>query len=310
MGMARELPHSFAEALKVAKRILSSNTRLVSEGVIDTESEIVVLAAFRQTTGKKLSRLDLFSRMNDAFPAKAGERVVVLAHGRSEDRPLQHLTGFQQFLSNEYKVSSSTLVPRPETEALVAHAVRTLRKGSSNPHFGIEVGLGTGVIAIELLKEFPALEMAGSELVSEARFLASENARSILGDRFDTRLKILEAGDSLRVLEPFEALPLADFLISNPPYVSLEDEIAPDVLRHEPASALFAPKSDVVYFYRKIAEGAASNIRVGGAIFLEVPAERADVVLELFAAPQWECSLFTDLAGKKRILSGILLRSK
>ncbi len=305
MGMAQEYPHSFAEALRLARKILSSNMRLVSDNLVEPEAEVLVAAAYRQVTGVKLSRLELFSRAADAFPAKAGERLLLMAHGRAEDKPLQHLTGVQQFFSNEYKVSPATLIPRPETEFLVSVALARLKALPLPPALGLEVGLGSGVISIELLHAIPGLRMRASELVADARRLAETNARMILGERESSRLEALEVADPLHVLEPFGA-ERADFLISNPPYVAAHDAIAPDVLAHEPVTALFGPVDDPLHFYRAIAGSAATLLKPGGQVFLEVPHERADAILALFPESTWERSLFPDLTGRNRVLAGKL----
>src|SRR6185437_10460396 len=138
---SRELPHSFSEALRVCKEILSANHDLVIRGSLDSEAEQLVIGAHRSAGGEFLSRSDLYSRLQDAYSAAAGERLLILAGQRAEATPLQHVLGYQVFLDHEYEVDSSTLIPRPETEVLVTEAIGELKF----PRLGLEIGLGSGI---------------------------------------------------------------------------------------------------------------------------------------------------------------------
>ncbi len=309
MSFSQDLPPTFGAALKQAQKILANHRRLVAEGLIGPESEILVSAAYRRATGRELSRLDLFTRVSEPYPAEAGERLIVMASQRAEDKPLQHITGSQQFLSHEYAVSPATLIPRPETEFLVTFAIDQLRsqeRASRRPiECGLEVGLGTGVISIELLHSFPNIRMRASELVPQARELARANAEKILGSFTEHRLTILATEGAREVLEPFGLMgEPSDFLISNPPYVARGDAVSSDVLLHEPATALFGPEEDSVYFYRRIAEGARALLKPEGRVFVEVPHERAELIRDLFSEQRWRCSLAADLTGRNRVLHG------
>src|SRR5688572_19221491 len=148
MAFSQERPHSFAEALKAAKRILSANHDLVKRGTVETEAEQIVLHAFRMESGKHLTRMELYSRVNDRFPELAGEQVLILSSARATGKLLQHLTGRQVFLDHEYEVSSDVLIPRPETELLVATILESFAS-TRGPLRGIEVGVGSGAISVE-----------------------------------------------------------------------------------------------------------------------------------------------------------------
>ena len=218
----------------------------------------------------------------------------------------QHVTGVQVFLGHEYEVGPHVLVPRPETEVLAARAIETLGKLSKPPRLGLEIGVGSGVLSIELLKQFQNLEMLASELTEEAEACALKNASRILGDSHK-RLKILRAHEALSVWQPFEsagAKGMADFLISNPPYLLHADSIEPDVLQQEPSTALFAPPGDPLFFYREVAQRGKEFLRPGGMIFLEMPTERAGVIGDLFRGHGWDTETVPDLAQRQRVLVG------
>jgi release factor glutamine methyltransferase len=307
MGMGNELPHGFQEALQLARRILSRSPELVQKNLVDVEAELIVCAAYRSTTGKSLSRMDLFSRMQDAFPAAAGQRLIEWAILRSEGRLLQHLFGYQQFLDHEYEVGPEVLVPRPETELLVVTAIDELKK-TEPPRLGLEVGVGSGVISIELLCAFSGLRMLGSELMPEARECALRNARKVAVEvpGLSARFEVLQVAASTDVLEPFKLAmgdEKADFLISNPPYLSKVNEVEAEVALHEPHEALFAPQDDLLYFYRKIAESAASLLKnQNSPVFMEIPHERGPGLVELFDRFGWATQLVMDLNHRSRVL--------
>ena len=247
MVFSRELPHSFADALRVCREILSADQELVRKNLIDTEAEQLVIGAHRLATGEFLSRAQFLTRIQDRLPETSAERLLILAGMRAEGVPLQHILGWQAFLEHEYKVNSSTLIPRPETEVLVMETIQSL----SFPKRGFEIGIGTGVISIELLSRFHELQMVASEISEDARQLAEANARNILGSM--DRLAILKPADGSDVLGVFTGT--ADFIVSNPPYLDAasSDETETEVLAHEPKSALFPEGGDPLHFYKQIA---------------------------------------------------------
>jgi release factor glutamine methyltransferase len=302
-AISRETPTSFEAALREVKAILSSRLDLIERDLIDTEAEQIVLAALRKTEGVRLNRVELYSRMRDRIPERAGDQSLILAMARAEGRLLQHLTGYQAFLEHEYEVSPDVLVPRPETEFLVSIALEDLRL--SQPALGIEVGAGSGAISLELLSAIPSLRMLASELSPKAAQVARRNAERVLGPApaAQARLKLMMAQDSLQVLEPFAGESgTADFLISNPPYLASESEVDPEVLAHEPREALFSPAADPVYFYRKFARDGGALLKPGGVLYVEIPHERATRIHDLFVASGWAIQILRDLTGRDRVL--------
>ncbi len=299
-AIARELPHSFEAALKLAQGILSGSEWLVRRGSIPAEAEQIVIAA----AGLQ-SRLELYSRIKDRLNDEAGQKVIVMAMARAEGKILQHLIGHQDFMDHRYEVGPEVLVPRPETEVLVRTAMERLSVPPvPEPRLGLEVGLGSGAISIELLCHFPALRMRATELTPEARALAGRNAARILPA--PDRLQVLAPADPLQVLEPFlsatEERLGADFLISNPPYLQQDDPIDPDVVKGEPGTALFAPPGNPLHFYRAIAQSGHRLLRDGGQVFLEMPSFRAIAIEWVFRDNGWDTEILRDLAGEERIL--------
>lgn len=305
-AISREAPHSYEDALRVAREILSRRRDLVAQGLIETEAERVVEGAFEKVNGKPLSRSELQLRLRDRLPAAEGEAVLRIAMARAQGMPLQYATGFQRFLEHSYAVGPGVLVPRPETELLARTIIEDFRARGAEPRRGIEVGLGSGAIAIELLAAFGALRMRGTELSPKAADYARRNAERVLGPGY-TRLEVIAVEDDRRVLEPFGAGEAADFLVTNPPYLSEIDEVADEVREHEPAEALFAPAGDPLYFYRRVAEGARPLLAPGGLAYAEIPHTQAIGVHRLFARAGWAPEILKDLTGRPRILRARLL---
>lgn len=302
---SRDIPYTLQEALQVAREILSTHALLVERQLVETEAEQLVMAAYREATQKALTRMEVYSRGAEPFPAAAGHRLLLMASGRAQGGLLQHQIGWQTFLDHEYEVGPDVLVPRPETEFLVITLVDRLQ--AAPIQYGMEIGLGSGVISIEILKRFQSLKMTASEFSPEAAKRGRANADRILGLEDSKRLQIVTPVEGLEVFEPFGPPPepgslRADFIISNPPYLQLNDPIDEDVLRNEPASALFAPEGNPLYFYREIAKQADRYLVPGGFVFLEMPVMRAGEIRRCFDAQSWYTEVLQDLAGLERVL--------
>ena len=310
MSPAHPLPTTFEDAIKMAAIILGTSPTLAERGTIETESEQLVIGAFRKASGRgrTFGRNDLYVRVMDAFPKEAGEQLVVMANRRAHGEPLQYLLGYQYFLNHEYEVNPSVLIPRPETEILVYEVTQTMKRIFEQPKLGIEIGLGSGCISIELLKLFPTLTMIGTESSPGAAEVARKNAEKILGANYAERLDIRLVRDSNEVFGPIEDAPWlragrADFIVSNPPYLLGASEVDSDVLNHEPKGALFAPAEDPLYFYRKILDGAEAFLKPSGYVFFECPHERIDRIGALFGS-DWKVDGYRDLNDRPRVLRG------
>jgi release factor glutamine methyltransferase len=248
------------------------------------------------------TRAQVYLRADEPLSPKAKFELDRVLEGRARGIPLQHLTGTQQFLDHVYRVGPQALIPRPETEFLVRTAVEFLR--GSSPKLGWELGLGSGVISIELLAEFGDLRMKATERNPAAAELALENAGSILkGGAW--RLEVRQVGESLEAWEPLATDGgRPDFLISNPPYLDPSDPIDGEVLAHEPHSALFVEGAGPLHFYERTAAAGAAFLAPGGRVWLELAPERAAQVKELFVRAGWaDVEILTDLAGRERVLA-------
>ncbi|MBL7715474.1 MAG: peptide chain release factor N(5)-glutamine methyltransferase [Bdellovibrionales bacterium] len=298
---SRELPTTVGEALKVAVEILSRRMDLLQTGEVSMEAEVILAFSLSEEWSRMPTRSELLMSVGKTINTRSAERTVRIAQSRADGKILQHLLGFQTFLEHNYIVSPDVLVPRPETEILVDRLVLELKVMKEAPTQGLEIGLGSGAISVELCSRFPYIKMAATERSSAAVFIAEENSERILGSAWRDRLQILTVSEG-EVFPPTIQGTLFDFLVSNPPYLKGPEEATEEVVRYEPAVALFAPKDDALFFYRKIAEGASALLKPQGIIAVEIPHERSQAILSLFQAAGWNSRIELDLTGRERVL--------
>lgn len=291
---------TYRAVLREIEATLAKNPDLLARGLIEVEAMIILQFASENIEKKRTSATEMKLHLEQSCLPDVHKVALAVATKRAEGEILQYVTGTQTFLDHEYRVTPDVLVPRPETEILVRTALERLRE----PSIGLELGLGSGAISIELLSQFPRLEMITTEVSQGAIQVARENARTILGER-NSQLRILPFVKLTDICEPFKRFlkgRTADFLISNPPYLTLSDEIAEDVKQYEPELALFAPLDHPLYFYEGIATQAREILSSGGQVFLEVPHERAEAIRSLFDGLKWSIDLIPDLTGRSRVL--------
>lgn len=220
--------------------------------------------------------------------------------------PVQYVLGTADFFGLKFKVNPSVLIPRQETEELVAWILEELKADpSSNPPLLLDIGLGSGCIAITLNKKQKDLQLFGLEKSPEALATAIENAGTILGN--DAQPQFLQ-GDILN-RNDWAKFPLLDLVVSNPPYVlNSEMTLMPaHVLAHEPAMALFVDNSDALCFYRAIADFSLEKLRPGGKLFFECNEFNASEVANLLCKKGFSSvELRKDLSGADRMVKAVL----
>lgn len=210
-----------------------------------------------------------------------------------EDMPPQYIIGSCQFYGQRFKVTSETLIPRPETEELVALCLQ--RNESQESLKVIDVGTGTGAIALSLKQQTPNWEVTAVDISEGALKVASENAELLQQDIRLLKSDLLEAV----MAEQF------DLLISNPPYIGRDEwqEMDPSVRTYEPKLALFA-ENEGLALYERLAEQAKTVIKPHGKIYLEIGYRQGQVVQAIFqkAFPQKQVTIHQDLNGHDRMI--------
>lgn len=208
--------------------------------------------------------------------------------------PLQYVLGEWEFYGLSFYLEEGVLIPRPETEILVEEVLKRLPENKNL--FGLELGVGTGCISINLLYYRSNLRMLGGDINLKALKLTKRNAiRHGVSDRL-----FLFAGDLFDPLKPYQF----DFLVSNPPYIPKRYwEKLPEGVRLEGYSSLIGGEEGWE-FYKKIAENVQNYLKPDGFIALEIGHDQGKVVRELFEKKGFKIQVIKDYSGQDRMVLG------
>ena len=212
----------------------------------------------------QLRRIDLALDAEKEFSDAEISNWNVILEKLKTQIPIQYILGTTHFYGLEFMVDENVLIPRPETEELVDWIVKLNSKISKKKYLRIlDIGTGSGCIAISLAKNIPNSEVFEIDVSEMALAVAEKNA--LLNTVCVTFLH-------KNILETTSLDQKFDIIVSNPPYVrNLEKaEIKPNVLDNEPHLALFVADDDALIFYKKIAELAAANLNPNGQLFFEI----------------------------------------
>jgi release factor glutamine methyltransferase len=236
-----------------------------------------------------MPRSFLFAHPDDELDAAALERFEGTLARRLAGEPMAYISGVKEFWSLPLAVSPATLVPRPETELLVEQALmRIPRKAAMRV---LDLGTGTGAIALAIASERPLSEVVATDISEAALAVARHNARQLAL----ANVTFLQGDWTAPVSEQ-----RFDIVVSNPPYVE-EDDPALHTLHHEPRAAL-AAGSDGLDAIRRIVAEAKHIIHPGGTLLIEHGATQRDAIATEFELNGWtSVHGIDDLAGKARV---------
>lgn len=265
----------------------------------ENESAIIADWVMEHFTGKTKAER---SRMSmQILPANQQEDLTRALLELLEHRPVQYVLGETIFAGHRILVNESVLIPRPETEELVADALEYLdHSGKANPGNPVkilDIGTGSGCIAIAIKKALPHAQILGIDLMENALETARQNG-TINGVNIQWQaLDFLDESN-------WEKLGNFDLILSNPPYITLSEkaELDSNVVEWEPKQALFVPDKDPLLFYRKIADFAQAHLQSNGRIFLECHQKHAEDGSSLFRNMGYKVLLKKDLFGNDRFL--------
>lgn len=283
---------------------LKQGIQLLREAHVPSDTLAAELLLLHVT---RRDRTWLYAHPEEILDPQSIESYFSLLRRRSAGEPTQHLTGKQEFWGLEFEVTPEVLIPRPETEHLIEVAldrlaVRELRSGRDPKLTGeglaiVDIGTGSGCIAIALAKELPAAKIYATDISSAALAVAQRNATRL---GYSDRINFLESN----LLDSFSPLPF-DLVISNPPYISRKEtsSLPIEVRDHEPPSALYGGEEGYE-LYGQLIPQAAHSLKPRGLLVLELGHDSLPAVRPLLETPQWaNLHVTNDLAGIPRVLS-------
>lgn len=215
----------------------------------------------------------------------------------NQDEPIQYILGSANFFGRSFGVNSSVLIPRPETELLIDE-IKMFTKSIKTPIQILDIGTGSGCIAISLALEIPNSIVTAIDISKDALNCAKHNALALGANINFIELDILNE----------ELTDQFDLIVSNPPYISVEEKksMKQNVLAYEPHLALFAPQYDPLIFYRIIAATRKKNLTSKGSLWLEVNEHFGSEVCNLLEAQGFkDLQILKDLDGKDRMIKAL-----
>lgn len=261
------------------------------------------------------SRTDYLMRRDEPLPADVALRLAEGTARLAEGEPLQYVLGQADFMGRTFVVSPAVLIPRPETEELVQWVAADVSQiGSSEPVSLLDIGTGSGCIALSLARLIHNAQVVGIDLSTAALAVAEKNAKEqrisnvsfsqmdILRAATSTNYPPLCTADGARV-DKF------DVVVSNPPYVRRSEAagMCRNVLSYEPHEALFVPDDDPLLFYRAIARFGHRHMQPSGRLYCEVNEALGSETAALFAAEGYgEVCVRRDAYGRDRMLCATL----
>jgi release factor glutamine methyltransferase len=212
--------------------------------------------------------------------------------------PVQYVLGIADFFGLRFRVNKQVLIPRRETEELVGLVIEDVRDLPSRPVRILDIGTGSGCIAVTLKKNLPFATVSGMDISGEALEMARENARLNKVDIDYFLFDILSQDDSF-------AWPRFDRIVSNPPYITFPEKtlMRKNVLEYEPHQALFADTNDPLVFYRAITRFARHHLSAGGRLYVEINEAYGKETRDLFCLEGFQDAvILQDMQGKDRFV--------
>ena len=274
--------------------ILSSAEYLIGKGVSRGRLDAEHLLAHALGT----ERLQLYLEHDRPLVSEELDLLRPLLKRRAQREPLQYILGRQPFRTLDLIVDRSVLIPRPETEMLVEEILSRVGPSEDRDLEALDIGTGTGAIALSLAREGPFGRVVATDISSEAIGVAMRNrAEAGLVEQIEFRQGAY--------FEPVAVHEDFDVVVSNPPYVAEDviSELEPEVRDWEPADALFSGR-DGLDAVRRIAAEAAAHIRASGLLALEVGSDQTERVAGMLEASgdYVEVRIRRDLTGRNRFV--------
>lgn len=258
------------------------------------EEELRELACWILEESTGMTRTEILFGCKDTKKNVYAQEIEVILQKLRAHEPIQYVFGHTEWMGLDLRVTPATLIPRPETAELVEWVLHVADK--NKPLRVLDIGTGSGCIAIALKKAAPNWQVTGLDISHEALDVAKENA-----ERNNVAIHWQQA-DILSLC----SLPMVDIIVSNPPYICEKEKVDMQarVLDYEPARALFVPDNDPLLFYRKIA-----SLKGAPILFFEINEAYGEQVCSMLRTIGYtNVELKEDIYGKPRMVFGRLTK--
>jgi release factor glutamine methyltransferase len=269
------------------------------------EIQAITLLAISEISGLSKASIKAFPEreLSNEQTQKLKDTLTQLQTGE----PIQYILGITEFYGLPFKVNPSVLIPRPETEELVewilsVAGTRLPVAGSQFTGNILDIGTGSGCIAISLKKNLPQTQVSAIDISEGALQTAKENAEL-------NEVEVSFIKTDILIINSEIKLPKSEIIISNPPYVTLDDkkQMHTNVTNFEPHTALFVPEHDPLIFYKAIADFALSNLTPNGLLFFEINERYGQETVKLLKDKGFiSTELRKDMSGRDRMIKAMI----
>ncbi|WP_186458696.1 peptide chain release factor N(5)-glutamine methyltransferase [Mucilaginibacter achroorhodeus] len=266
------------------------------------EAEAIVMLVLQELTGMSRAKIKAFE--DDELPSETADKLPQILQELSTGRPVQYILGSTEFYGLPFLVNAATLIPRPETEELVAWILESqkLKVQDQRPLRILDIGTGTGCIAITLSKNTTNAYVSAIDISPEALRTAERNAIINEAKVDFHNVDILDKNSYQAINNSY------DIIVSNPPYVTPADKLRmhANVTDFEPHTALFVPEEDPLKFYIAIADFANTQLDKDGLLFFEINEAFGKETSEMLIAKGFDkIELRQDMSGRDRMIKAI-----
>lgn len=244
------------------------------------------------------NRTQQIIHQNTAFNQTQVDQIQKYTEQLICGKPIQYILGKAWFMGQNFTVNENVLIPRPETEELVEWIISYANIKNKTLSI-LDIGTGSGCIAIALKKSLPHCEVSALDVSKEALKLAQLNANNL-----NVSIQWMEQN----ILDTVALENAYDIIVSNPPYIPIgeKESMQKQVVNFEPSLALFVPDEDPLIFYRTIAKMAKQSLSKNGQLFFEIHYDQGNAILTLLNELNFHAELRQDSFGKDRMIRASL----
>ena len=251
------------------------------ENNIEKEAVIFII-----TERLNISKSDLILNLDKEVDDCLIEDIDLLLKGI----PSQYIIGYTYFYKYKFKVNNNVLIPRFDTEVLIDETLKVIKEKNIEGIKIVDIGTGSGCIAITLKKEIPSINISAIDISKEALEVAKSNAKDNGVD-----INFINNDLLINIKEKY------DIIVSNPPYIDINEEVMDLVKNNEPSLALFSDNNGL-YHYQQILQQSKYNLNKEGVILFEIPANRDEEIIALVSKYYNNYKIIKDYANLSRVL--------